>query len=291
MGWCGVEARPLSNGELEIRGDREHPSNYGKLCTKGIALGKTVSHDGRLLNPEFNVDGANTKRSWDEALNKVAQRFRQTIDEHGPDSVAFYVSGQLLTEDYYLANKLMKGFIGSANIDSNSRLCMASSVVGHKRAFGTDTVPVCYEDIELAEVVVIVGSNLAWCHPVLFQRLREAKQNNPEMKVVVIDPRKTDTSVIADLHLSIQSGSDVALFNGLLAYLAENNAIDHDFVEQHTEGYSHSVLSAQFEDNIEKTTGLTPTELEQFYRLFANNDKVVTIYSQGSISLLKAQIR
>lgn len=298
---CGVEARPLSNGELEIRGDRTHPANYGKLCTKGIALGKTVSHEGRLLapmfnrkldnpkldtdqshfEPRFNTKQTRTEQSWDEALSHVAKEFRQTIEEYGPDSVAFYVSGQLLTEDYYLANKLMKGFIGSANIDSNSRLCMASSVVGHKRAFGTDTVPVCYEDIELAEVVVIVGSNLAWCHPVLFQRLREAKQNNPEMKVVVIDPRKTDTSVIADLHLSIQSGSDVALFNGLLAYLADNNAIDHEFVEQHTEGFTHSVLSAQLEDDIAKTTGLTPTELDQFYRLFANNDKVVTIYSQG----------
>lgn len=179
---CGVEARPKLSGELEIRGDKSHPSNYGKLCTKGIALGDTVIHDGRLLTPIEKSQSGDKILDWDSATQLVADKFSHAIERYGPDSVAFYVSGQLLTEDYYVANKLMKGFIGASNIDSNSRLCMASSVVGHKRAFGSDTVPICYEDLEHADMVILVGSNLAWCHPVLFQRLRTAKQINPDVK-------------------------------------------------------------------------------------------------------------
>ncbi len=155
--------------------------------------------------------------------------FSDAVAEHGPDAVAFYVSGQLLTEDYYVANKLMKGFIGSANIDTNSRLCMSSSVAGHRRAFGSDTVPGTYEDIELADLVILTGSNLAWCHPVIYQRLAAAKAARPGMKVVVIDPRRTMTADIADLHLAIRPDSDVALFIGLFAHLIAINAIDQNY--------------------------------------------------------------
>ncbi|WP_394239781.1 molybdopterin oxidoreductase family protein [Vibrio astriarenae] len=278
---CGVEARPTLSGELEIRGDQSHPSNYGKLCTKGIALGETVIQDGRLLYPTLKAAGSEKTIDWTAATSMVATKFAETIKEHGPDSVAFYVSGQLLTEDYYVANKLIKGFMGTANIDSNSRLCMASSVVGHNRAFGTDTVPVCYEDLEQAELVVLVGSNLAWCHPVLFQRLRVAKQNNDNLKVVVIDPRKTDSNQIADLHLGIESGSDVALFNGLLSYLDDHDCLDEGFIEQHTNGFVEALLLAKQEQSAANTTGLREEELEAFYRLFATNSKVVTVYSQG----------
>ncbi|PMO68259.1 nitrate reductase [Vibrio breoganii] len=278
---CGIEARPKHSGELEIRGDKEHPSNYGKLCTKGIALGETVIHDGRLLSPTQKTDRGDKALSWEDATTMVAERFAQTIQEHGPDSVAFYVSGQLLTEDYYVANKLIKGFMGTANIDSNSRLCMASSVVGHKRAFGSDTVPVCYEDLEQAEMVVIVGSNLAWCHPVLFQRLRTAKQENPSLKIVVVDPRKTDTCELADTHLPIESGSDVALFNGLLSHLIEQDELDHEFISSHTDHFDETIHAALSEQNIEEITGLPEQQLVQFYREFSNTDKVITIYSQG----------
>ncbi|MEZ9850304.1 nitrate reductase [Vibrio breoganii] len=278
---CGIEARPKHSGELEIRGDKEHPSNYGKLCTKGIALGETVIHDGRLLSPTLKTDHSDEALSWEGATTMVAERFAQTIQEHGPDSVAFYVSGQLLTEDYYVANKLIKGFMGTANIDSNSRLCMASSVVGHKRAFGSDTVPVCYEDLEQAEMVVIVGSNLAWCHPVLFQRLRTAKQENPSLKIVVVDPRKTDTCELSDTHLPIESGSDVALFNGLLSHLIEQDELDHEFISSHTDHFDETIHAALSEQNIEQVTGLTEQQLIQFYSEFANTDKVITIYSQG----------
>lgn len=278
---CGVEARPNVSGELEIRGDKSHPANYGKLCTKGIALGDTVIHDGRMLTPVEQTVSGNNELDWDSATQMIADTFTKTIAEHGPDSVAFYVSGQLLTEDYYVANKLMKGFIGSGNIDSNSRLCMASSVVGHKRAFGSDTVPVCYEDLEQTDMLILVGSNLAWCHPVIFQRVRTAKQNNPALKIVVVDPRKTDACAVADTHLALKSGSDVALFNGLLNYLAENDHLDKSFIDAHTNNAELALAAAAQETDVEAITGLTSEQLDTFYRDFANTDKVVTIYSQG----------
>ncbi|CAH6981256.1 Nitrate reductase [Vibrio chagasii] len=287
---CGIEVRPTASGKLEVRGDKDHPSNYGKLCTKGAALGDTVTPIGRLTQPMQRVESGQQLLPWSSASQLVADKFKQAIEQHGPDSVAFYVSGQLLTEDYYVANKLMKGFIGSANIDSNSRLCMASSVVGHKRAFGTDTVPVCYEDLEQAEVVVITGSNLAWCHPVLFQRLRAAKQANPDMKVIVIDPRYTDSCEIADIHLALESGSDVALFNGLLAYLDDNDQLDSDYIENHTQGFTEAIRTATDyrytesgwgNKSVPELTGLSEQQLEQFYQLFASKEKVLTIYSQG----------
>ncbi|PKH01712.1 nitrate reductase [Psychromonas sp. MB-3u-54] len=278
---CGVEAKPNKLGLLDIRGDQDHPANYGRLCSKGLALGETVVHEGRLLTPEVN--GAPS--SWENALTLVADKFSDTIKQYGPDSVAFYVSGQLLTEDYYAANKLMKGFIGSGNIDTNSRLCMSSSVAGHKRAFGSDTVPVCYQDLEKTDMVVITGSNLAWCHPVLFQRLKAAKALRPELFIVVIDPRKTATCEIADCHLAIQPGSDVALFNGLLAYLAENKTIDRDYIDQYTQGFEASLASAvdecQDRDEFLKRLGIKESQLELFYKHFSQTEKVITIYSQG----------
>ncbi len=278
---CGIEAKVNSQGNLDIRGDKDHPANYGKLCSKGLALGETVGHQGRLLAP--NIDGADT--DWPTALNHVATQFSKTIKEFGPDSVAFYVSGQLLTEDYYVANKLMKGFIGSGNIDTNSRLCMSSTVVGHKRAFGSDTVPICYQDLESAEMVIITGSNLAWCHPVLFQRLKAAKEQRPKLFIVVIDPRQTDTCNIADLHLAIQPGADVALFNGLLTYLAEQKKINPEYISNYTQGFQASLKSAQndalpHQQLLEKLK-IPDKQLQCFYQKFAETEKVVTIYSQG----------
>ncbi|MGF1775927.1 molybdopterin oxidoreductase family protein [Vibrio nomapromontoriensis] len=301
---CGIEARPTAKGLLEVRGDKSHPSNYGKLCSKGIALGETVIQDGRARFPLFrsltkaptnSTEAVNhaleesgkvtthvdTVSDWETITEHVATQFTRTIEQFGPDSVAFYVSGQLLTEDYYVANKLMKGFIGSGNIDSNSRLCMASSVVGHKRAFGSDTVPICYEDLEQAELVIITGSNLAWCHPVLFQRLRLAKQQNPTMNIVVIDPRETATCEIADLHLALNSGSDVALFNGLLAYLCTHKHLNHDYIDAYTDGFDAALKMANTEKNTLEVTGLDLEKLERFYTLFAKTEKVVTVYSQG----------
>ncbi|SIR37347.1 assimilatory nitrate reductase catalytic subunit [Rhizobium sp. RU20A] len=276
---CGVIARVEDDGAVSVKGDPDHPANFGRLCSKGSALAETLDLDGRVLAPQVHGRTA----SWDAALDIVAQRFKETIAEHGPDSVAFYVSGQLLTEDYYVANKLIKGFIGSANIDTNSRLCMASSVAGHRRAFGSDTVPGCYEDLELADLVVLTGSNMAWCHPVLYQRLAAAKAARPELKVVVIDPRRTATSDIADLHLPVRPDGDVALFNGLLAHLTEANRIDQGFVGEHTSGFGAALVAAGRLDMVAlaEATGLSAMLLRRFFHLFAETERVVTCYSQG----------
>ncbi|WP_296746457.1 nitrate reductase [Mesorhizobium sp.] len=276
---CGVLAKVAADGEVSVRGDPAHPANFGRLCSKGSALAETVGLDGRLLHPQIG----NRRAGWDEALDLVASTFTRTIADHGPDAVAFYVSGQLLTEDYYVANKLMKGFIGSGNIDTNSRLCMASSVAGHRRAFGADTVPGCYEDLELADLIVLVGSNLAWCHPVLYQRIAAAREKRPQMKIVLVDPRRTMTADIADLHLAIAPDGDTALFCGLLAHLAASGALDRDYIAAHTSGFEAALSTAGALDlaGIRAATGLGEDELLGFYDLFAATDRTVTIYSQG----------
>jgi assimilatory nitrate reductase catalytic subunit len=284
---CGVRATVNSDGQVDIAGDETHASNLGRLCVKGSALGETVALDGRLLYPQMRSDDQQSMQrvSWDAALDKVAHGFRQIIDQHGPDSVALYVSGQLLTEDYYVANKLMKGYIGSANIDTNSRLCMSSAVAGHKRAFGADLVPVCYEDLELADLVVLVGSNTAWCHPILFQRIAKIRETRPQMKLVVIDPRRTATCELADLHLPLKAGSDVWLFNGLLSFLARNGAMDQGFVAEHTIGMAAALEAAEADcadlAAVAKICKLDPQDLLTFYQWFADNEKVVSAFSQG----------
>src|SRR5687767_4325434 len=218
---CGLLVRPDGQGGASVAGDPDHPANFGKLCSKGAALGETIGLERRLLYPMI----AGRRASWDEALTAVADGFARIVAEHGPDAVAFYLSGQLLTEDYYVANKLMKGFLGSSHVDTNSRLCMASSVAGHRRAFGADTVPGCYDDLDEADLLVLVGSNAAWCHPVLYQRMLVNKQKRGA-RIVVIDPRRTDTAGDADLFLGLKPGTDTALFSGLLAHLADNGALD-----------------------------------------------------------------
>ena len=275
---CGVLATPDGQGGASIKGDPDHPANFGRLCSKGSALGETLETEGRLLTPQIGGISA----GWDEALDLVAGKFASCIQEHGPDSVAFYVSGQFLTEDYYVANKLMKGYIGSANIDTNSRLCMASSVAGHKRAFGTDTVPGTYEDLEQADLIVLVGSNLAWCHPVLHQRIMAAKEKRA-LTIINIDPRRTATSDMADMHIGLTPGSDVTLFNGLLAYLEANAAVDTQYVATHVSGFAETITTARkaTREAVAEACGLAPDQLEQFYAAFAQTKKVVTIYSQG----------
>ncbi|MFM8332524.1 MAG: molybdopterin-dependent oxidoreductase [Candidatus Methylumidiphilus sp.] len=276
---CGIIATPQPDGSAAILGDPQHPANFGRLCAKGAALGETLSLQGRLLKPEVN----GKPRRWDEALDEVARRFRQTLDEHGPESVAFYVSGQLLTEDYYAANKLMKGFIGSGNIDTNSRLCMSSSVAGHKRAFGEDIVPGCYADLELADLLVLVGSNTAWCHPVLYQRIAQAKKSKPTMKIVVIDSRRTAACELADLHLALKPGSDVALFNGLLHHLRRHDGLDYDFLERHVSGFA-AALAAAASATIPATAaacGLDESDVAKFFQMFLSTPKTVTAWSQG----------
>ena len=273
--YCGVGCGVIAQPDGRVVADPVHPANYGRLCSKGAALAETLVDAGRLLHPV--VDGARV--AWGAALDHVAARFSETIAAHGPDSVAFYVSGQCLTEDYYVANKLMKGFIGSGNIDTNSRLCMSSAVAGHVRAFGADVVPGTYEDLEQADLVVLVGSNLAWCHPVLFQRLQAARLTRGT-RVVVIDPRRTATCEGMDLHLQLAPGSDVALFAGLLAYLARVREIDRDWAAAHTSGLEEA-LEAAWGVDVSGITGLDPAEVATFYDWFATTPRTVTVYSQG----------
>jgi assimilatory nitrate reductase catalytic subunit len=266
---------------VHVTGDAQHPANRGRLCSKGAALADTLGPEDRLLYPSIR----GRRASWSEALTHVADGFSRIIREHGREAVAFYVSGQLLTEDYYVANKLMKGFIGTANIDTNSRLCMASAVAGHKRAFGADIVPVCYDDLEIADLIVLVGSNTAWCHPILFQRIMKAREQRPDLQIVVIDPRRTPTCEIASLHLPVRAGSDVWLFAGLLSYLHEHGHVDTAFVAGHTAGASEAlaVAHAQARDLevVAKACGVDAGRIREFYELFARTERTITAFSQG----------
>ncbi|MDH5389221.1 MAG: molybdopterin-dependent oxidoreductase [Gammaproteobacteria bacterium] len=278
---CGLVVSHNDDKTFSVSGDKKHPANFGRLCSKGSALAETLDMENRLLQPVVNGQQCD----WDMALDTVADRFQEVIEQHGPEAVAFYVSGQLLTEDYYVANKLMKGFIGSSNIDTNSRLCMSSSVAGHKRAFGSDTVPGCYQDLEQCELLILTGSNMAWCHPVLYQRIVQAKKNNPEMKVVVIDPRRTASCDVADLHLALKPGSDAILFNGLLNWLNEHNHGDAEFIHKHTEGLDEALRVAQwFSPNVEAAAQhceLGTDDVAILYQWFSKTEKTVTVYSQG----------
>jgi assimilatory nitrate reductase catalytic subunit len=265
---------------LSVAGDPSHPANKGRLCSKGAALGSTVGLEGRLLHP---VIGGRTA-TWGEAVSLVARRFSEAVARHGPDSVGFYVSGQLLTEDYYAANKLMKGFIGSGNIDTNSRLCMASAVVAHKLAFGADLVPGCYEDLDLADLVVFSGHNAAWTHPVLFRRMEAARARG--QRHVVIDPRRTDTAEGCDLHLAIAPQTDVRLWNGLLAELIRRGVVDRGYIAAHVSGFAEVEVELTRVDQsahaVARDCGVAEADLAHFYDLFAETPRTVSLFSMGA---------
>jgi assimilatory nitrate reductase catalytic subunit len=276
---CGLQAR-ADGRVLAVAGDADHPANHGRLCSKGAALGSTTRLEGRLLHPMIGDRAV----AWDEATSLVARRFSAAVARHGPDSVALYVSGQLLTEDYYAANKLMKGFIGSGNIDTNSRLCMASAVVAQKLAFGADLVPGCYEDLDLAELVVFSGHNAAWTHPVLFRRMEAARSRG--QRHVVIDPRRTDTAEGADLHLAIAPQTDVRLWNGLLADLIRRGAIDRSFIAAHVAGFADVQAELGRADQspgaVARDCGVAQPDLQSFYDLVAGAPRTVSLFSMGA---------
>ncbi|MBB3862270.1 assimilatory nitrate reductase catalytic subunit [Novosphingobium hassiacum] len=254
---CGIRATVTGARSVTIKGDAVHPANFGKLCSKGTHLGETVGLEGRLLHPMLG----DQQVSWDTALEAVADKMRDCIERHGPDSVAFYVSGQLLTEDYYAANKLMKGFVGSANIDTNSRLCMASAVAAHTRAFGEDIVPVTYDDLDEADLILLVGSNTAWCHPVIWQRIEAAREARGT-KIVVIDPRRTETAEQADLHVPVLPDGDVALFGALLDDMVRRGLAPGD---------DHS-----------SEHGVSPDVFAALADIVAENPRMVTVFSMGA---------
>ncbi|MCS0429754.1 nitrate reductase [Vibrio diabolicus] len=273
---CGIE---ISNNK--IIGDALHPANSGSLCVKGVALAESLQMPSRLLYPKLREKEV----SWQSVTDLIAQEIHQAKAEFGPDSVAMYVSGQLLTEDYYVANKLMKGYVGSANIDTNSRLCMSSAVAAHVRAFGEDVVPVNYDDIDKTELLIICGANTAWTHPVLFRRIQQARENNPNLKLVVIDPRETVTAQQADLHLPIKNDGDVSLFNGLLKFLIEQQCIDSKYINSYTDGFDtlvEEVSDLRYDvTNLTSSIGISEEKLTTFFQWFAQSPTAITLFCQG----------
>ncbi|MFV8572134.1 molybdopterin-dependent oxidoreductase [Marinobacter sp. SBS5] len=277
--YCGVGCGVLARVD-GVAGDSSHPANQGRLCVKGSALHETLVTGGES---SFGPRVGGKEVGWEHAIGRVASAITDAVRDHGPGSVAFYLSGQLLTEDYYVANKLAKGFVGTPHVDTNSRLCMSSAVAAHKRAFGEDCVPGCYEDLELADLLVLAGSNAAWAHPVLYQRMKAAHRAG--RKVVVIDPRQTATSELADLHLKLRPGTDTLLFNGLLVWMHEQQALDVEYLTQHCSGVEETLKAAKMSapdiDAVAQECDLAREDVKAFYQWFTETERTVTAFSQG----------
>ncbi|HEY1227776.1 MAG TPA: molybdopterin-dependent oxidoreductase, partial [Ramlibacter sp.] len=286
---CGVIIESRGADIVGVRGDPAHPANFGRLCTKGSTLHYTaapaITRQARLLQPMRRAQRGQEPQpvTWDAALDFAADTFARVVREHGPGAVGFYVSGQLLTEDYYVFNKLAKGLIGTNNIDTNSRLCMSSAVAGYKATLGADAPPACYEDVDHADCLFIAGSNAAWAHPVLFRRIEEARSRRPGMKVIVCDPRRTDTCELADLVLPLQPGTDVMLFNGLLHIMLWEGWTQPDWISAHTTGFDALKATVRdcTPDVVAQVCGLRKEDLFTAARWFATSPATLSLYCQG----------
>ena len=277
---CGVIIESLAGQITGVRGDPDHPANFGRLCTKGSTLHltatRTIAMHTRLLQPQLRLrrDAPRTVVDWNTALDTAADRFAGTVQTHGPDAVGFYLSGQLLTEDYYVFNKLAKGLIGTNNVDTNSRLCMSSAVAGYKLTLGADAPPACYDDLNFAATLFIAGSNTAFAHPILYRRIEDAKRANPALRTIVVDPRRTETADAADLFLPILPGTDVALFNGMLHVMLWEGWLDTAFIAAHTTGFD--ALKSRVRDftpkDVAALCGIREADLVQAARWFAGLD-------------------
>ena len=283
---CGIIVTKDNKGNLNVSGDQDHPVNKGMLCSKGMNLNYVAQNTSdRILNPEmrWSKNHPMEKVTWESAMERAAAVFKSVISKYGPDSVGFYVSGQCLTEEYYIINKLAKGFIGTNNIDTNSRLCMSSAVVGYKKSLGDDTVPISYSDIELADCFLIAGANPAWCHPILFRRLEQHKAANPRVKIIVVDPRKTPTCAIADLHLQIIPGTDVVLHNAIARRLIQKNRIDSKFIKNHASNFA-ALKKAVFKVSLEKAAkecGITVKEIKKAAQFIGNAKRYISMWTMG----------
>lgn len=283
---CGVVVKKTRDGHISVEGDPDHPSSKGMLCSKGMNLHYTVMDTtDRLLYPQmrWNRQGDLQRVTWDTALERAAAVFKTFIEKYGPDSVGFYASGQCLTEEYYVVNKLIKGFIGSNNIDTNSRLCMSSAVVGYKMALGEDSVPCSYEDIELADCFLIAGSNPAWNHPIVFRRMEAHKAAHPRVKFIVVDPRRTDTAKMADLHLQIKPGTDIVLLNAIAKGLISRGYIDENFIKNHTEGYDIYRVKVAERDMREaaKICGISLHDIHQAVEYIGKSKGFISMWAMG----------
>lgn len=283
---CGILVDVDTKGTISVAGDPDYPANKGMLCSKGRNLNYVAQDiNDRILHPEMRWSRNHPlqKVSWDTAFERAAAVFKSIIAKHGPNSVGFYVSGQCLTEEYYLANKITKGFIGTNNIDTNSRLCMSSAVVGYKKTVGEDSVPISYEDIELADTFLIAGANPAWCHPILYRRLEQRKTDNSEVKVIVVDPRKTQTAAAADLHLQILPGTDVILFNAIARWLIDKRKIDKNFINKHTVNFT-AVKEMAFSLSIRQAAvkcGISASEIRRAAQYIGESGKFLSMWTMG----------
>lgn len=281
---CGIVIESQNDKIIKVKGDPDHPANFGRLCTKGSTLHLSAKLDNRALFPEMRLSRETSRKrvSWDNSLDYVTEKFAQIIENHGPDAVAFYVSGQLLTEDYYVFNKLAKGLIGTNNIDTNSRLCMSSAVTGYKATLGADAPPACYEDIDHANCLFIAGSNTAFAHPIIFRRIEDARAKNPNLKIIVVDPRRTDTAQEADLHLAILPGTDVALFNGMLHVMLWENLLDMAYINAHTNGFSElkETIREYTPKMVADICGIKESDIITAAKWFGNGP-TLSLYCQG----------
>jgi len=282
---CGVLIRTEGGAITSVRGDPEHPANFGRLCTKGASLHLSAGAGARLSHPALRSarNEAPVRLAWDDALEQASERFAQIIREHGPDSVAFYISGQLMTEDYYVFNKLAKGLVGTNNVDTNSRLCMSSAVAGYKQTLGVDAPPCCYEDIDQAGVILIAGANPALAHPIVFRRIEDARAANPELKIIVVDPRRTESAAIADLHLPINPGSDIALFNGMLNVMISEGLVDDAYIAEHTAGFAEqaAIVAEYTPMRVAALCGIPASDIVRAARWFATRGPALSLYCQG----------
>ena len=277
---CGVIIASHAGQITGVRGDPQHPANFGRLCSKGATLhlsaSPSVNQSARLLQPQKRLvrGGSLLPMDWDSAMHWASQTLASIVRAHGPDALGFYVSGQLLTEDYYVFNKLAKGLLGTNNIDTNSRLCMSSAVAGYKLTLGADAPPACYDDVMHANCLFIAGSNAAYAHPILFRRIEDARQKNPQLKIIVADPRRTDTASNADLHLPLQPGTDVMLFHGMLHLMLQEDWIDHSYITAHTEGFQalQTLVQDYTPAHVSAVCGITPQQLVQATRWFVGVD-------------------
>jgi ferredoxin-nitrate reductase len=283
---CGLIAGVQDGSVVRIKGDPDHPSSLGDLCAKAVYLPETLRTADRLLYPQVRrcQDGSFTRVSWQAALGAVTQKFRDVIDRHGPEAVAFYGSGQLTTEEYYVGNKLAKGFLGTNNFDTNSRLCMASAVAGYQTSLGADGPPLCYDDLDLANCFLLIGTNTADCHPVIFKRIKRRKMQNPDgVLIVAVDPRRTETADFADLHLAIRPGTDIALLNSMLHVLIEEDLIDLGFVVKHTDGFAETIAQVKNypPDVAEKICGVPACLIVEAAMIFGKAEKAMSLWSMG----------
>ena len=286
---CGVIIESTDTEITGVRGDPNHPANWGRLCSKGQSLHLTaapqVTTQTRLLTPQWRPTrgGATQQLDWDSALDMAASRLAGIVKQHGSDAIGFYISGQLLTEDYYVFNKLAKGLLGTNNIDSNSRLCMSSAVAGYKMTLGADAPPTCYDDIDLTSCLFIAGSNTAWAHPILFRRIEDARKANPDLKMIVVDPRRTATADMSDLHLQIQPGTDVMLFHGMLHLMLREGWIQPAYIDAHTHGFDdlQACVKDYVPDHVAQICGISVQNLLTATRWFATSPATLSLYCQG----------